>query len=85
MGIPLSDGLPATAQIATNGDGPTLATLTQPDGSAQFRFIGTTGRLRASQALAEGVAGTVVTAGNGSDFLAVMTNSAAQFTTPTCG
>ena len=74
-GIPLSDGVPSNAQIASNGDGPTLVTLAQPNGSAQFRFMGSGGRLRAAQPLAEGVAGGVATAGNGSDYLAI-TNTA---------
>ena len=73
-GIALSDGVPAVGQIASNADGPTLVTLAQPSGSAQFRFLGSGGRLRAAQALAEDVTGPVVTAGNGSDFLAVMTH-----------
>jgi hypothetical protein len=78
-GILLSDGVPAGARIASNGDGPTLVTLAQPNGSAQFRFLGAGGRLRASQALPEGATAGMDLASNGSDYLAVMTNAHPDF------
>ena len=78
-GLPLSDDQPAVGQIASNADGPTLVTLTQPSGSALFRFLGSGGRVRPASALADGVTGPVRIAGNGSDFLALMTTQQPDF------
>jgi hypothetical protein len=79
-GIALSDDVPAIGQIASNGDGPTLVTLVEPSGAAQFRFMGAGGRLRPSNPLGEGVTGgPAAVAGNGTNFLSVMTHMHPDF------
>lgn len=78
-GIALSGDTPASGQIASNADGPTLVTLVEPTGEAQFRFLGSGGRLREPSPLDEGVTGPALIAGNGASFLAVMTRMHPDF------
>jgi hypothetical protein len=78
-GIALSEDVPAAGQIASNGDGPTLISLAEPSGAASFRFMGSGGRLRPSSPLGDGVTGPALVAGNGVNFLSVMTHMHPDF------
>ncbi|HET9953794.1 MAG TPA: hypothetical protein VFQ61_04805 [Polyangiaceae bacterium] len=74
-GIPLSDDAPGLGWTASNADRRTLVTLSEPSGSAQYRFLNANGQLSPKRPLADGVTGPVVAAGNGTSYLAVMTNA----------